>query len=93
MKEGLIMTNKYSTCQSCGMPLNKDGKNSGTEIDGTLNEMYCSFCYEHGNFTLPNITACEMKELVSKKIIEMKIPKFVAKFLSRNTHKLKRWNK
>ncbi len=87
------MNNKYINCQSCGMPLNKDEKNSGTEADGTLSEMYCSHCYENGEFTLPDITVIEMKELVTKKIVEMKIPRFVAKFLTRNTHKLKRWNK
>ena len=87
------MKNKYSTCQSCGMPLNKDGKTSGSETDGSLSEMYCSFCYQNGEFTMPDITACEMKELVTKKIVEMKIPKFVANFLARNTHKLKRWKK
>ena len=87
------MNNKYSTCQSCGMPLNKNGKNCGSENDGTLSKMYCSFCYKNGEFTLPDITVSEMKQLVTKKIVEMKIPTFVANFLSRNTRKLKRWNK
>lgn len=87
------MNNKYNTCQSCGMPLSKDGKNSGSEIDGTLSKMYCSFCYKNGEFTQPDITVCEMKELVTKKIVEMKIPRFIANFLSRNTRKLKRWSK
>ncbi|MBU3190107.1 zinc ribbon domain-containing protein [Clostridium bowmanii] len=82
---------KYVNCQSCGMPLNKDEKYAGTEADGSLNEMYCLHCYENGEFTLPDITVIEMKEMVTNKIIEMKLPKFVAKFLTRNTCKLKRW--
>ena len=82
---------KYVNCQSCGMPLNKDEKYAGTEADGRLNEMYCLHCYENGEFTLPDITVIEMKEMVTNKIIEMKLPKFVAKFLTRNTYKLKRW--
>ncbi len=82
---------KYINCQSCGMPLDKDDKNAGTEADESLSEMYCSHCYEHGKFTLPDITVIEMRELVSNKIIEMNLPKFVAKFLTRNTYKLKRW--
>ena len=82
---------KYINCQSCGMPLDKDEKGGGTEADGSLSEMYCSHCYENGNFTSPDITVIEMREIVTNKIIEMKLPKFVAKFLTRNTYKLKRW--
>jgi hypothetical protein len=85
------MMKKEINCQSCGMPLNKDEKAAGTETDGTLSEIYCSNCYENGKFTSPDIGVNEMREIVTRKIIEMKIPKFVAKFLTRNTHKLKRW--
>ena len=85
------MMKKYNNCQSCGMPLNKDEKGSGTESDGVLSEMYCSHCYEYGKFTLPNITVNELRKIVTEKMVEMKTPKFVANFLSRNTHKLKRW--
>lgn len=87
------MIKKYTNCQSCGMPLTKDEKCIENESGEILSEMYCSHCYENGKFTLPDITALEMKELVTNKIIEMKIPKFVANFLTRNTHKLKRWKK
>lgn len=82
---------KYINCQSCGMPLDKDKKIAGTESDGSLSEMYCSHCYENGKFTSPDITVIEMREIVTNKIIEMNLPKFVAKFLTRNTYKLKRW--
>jgi len=75
------------------MPLNKDEKGAGTEADGSLSEMYCSHCYENGQFTMPDITVDEMKELVTEKIVEMKIPKFIAKFLARSTYKLERWKK
>lgn len=87
----MMKIKKYINCESCGMPLNKDEKYAGTEADGSLNEMYCRHCYENGKFTQPDITMIEMKELVTNKIIEMKFPKFMAKFLTRNTHKLKRW--
>jgi hypothetical protein len=80
-------------CQSCGMPLNRDKKIIGTEIDGSLSEMYCSHCYQNGKFTMPDITVDEMRARVTEKIIEMKLPRFVAKFLTRNTCKLKRWKK
>jgi hypothetical protein len=84
---------KEINCQSCGMPLNKDKKAIGTEADGTLSELYCSHCYENGKFTFPDITVDEMRAKVTEKIVEMKIPRFVAKFLTRNTRKLKRWKR
>ena len=87
------MNNKYNTCQSCGMPLNRDKRNFGIKSSRNLSDMYCSFCYEKGEFTMPDITVNEMRALVTKKIIEMNIPKFLAKFLTRNTYKLKRWKK
>ena len=31
-----------------------------TEIDETLSENYCRYCYESGSFTEPNITSTEM---------------------------------
>ena len=87
------MKSNYNNCQSCGMPLNKDGKGGGTELNGKKNTMYCSHCYENGKFTLPNITVDEMKERVSNKMIEMKFPKFLAKLFTRNIYKLERWKK
>ncbi len=87
------MKKKYVNCQSCGMPLDKDERTVGTEANGTLSEMYCSHCYRNGKFTSPDITVEEMRAKVTEKIVEMKIPRFVAKFLTRNTYKLKRWKK
>lgn len=45
--------NEYKFCQSCGFPLIKDKKGGGTEKDGTKSKMYCSMCYENGNFLTP----------------------------------------
>ena len=36
-------------CQSCGMPLTDINK--GTNSDGSLNNEYCSYCYQKGQFT------------------------------------------
>ena len=36
-------------CQSCGMPLTDTNK--GTNSDGSLNNEYCSYCYQEGQFT------------------------------------------
>lgn len=36
-------------CQSCGMPLTDTNK--GTNLDGSLNDDYCMYCYQKGKFT------------------------------------------
>lgn len=38
-------------CQSCGMPLEKDPNQGGTNADQSKSATYCSFCYQNGNFT------------------------------------------
>ena len=41
---------KYKNCQSCGIPLKKDKMGGGTNIDGSMSKLYCSYCYVHGRF-------------------------------------------
>ncbi len=78
-------------CQSCGMPLNKDPEQGGSNIDGTLSTEYCSYCYKDGEFLAADITAKEMQEFCVKKMQEMGFPKFLAWLMTRNIPKLKRW--
>lgn len=82
-----------SLCQSCGMPLAKDPNGGGTWTDGKKSKKYCSFCYQRGQFTLPNFTAKDMQKFVMGKMQEMKIPKFLAWILTRNIPYLERWRK
>jgi hypothetical protein len=77
-------------CQSCGMPLSKD-EHGGTEADGSKSAEYCSHCYVKGQFTWPDMTADQMVELVNGKLKEMHVPGFVAKSLTKDIPKLKRW--
>ena len=86
-------TKKFKRCQSCGMPLKKDPKGSGTNSDGSKNNMYCSYCFENGEFTQPNITLKEMETLIKEKMKEMGMPGFIAKLLTMGTSKLERWKK
>lgn len=44
-------------CQSCGMPLTNTNK--GTNADGSLNEDYCTYCYQNGKFT-QNLTMSQI---------------------------------
>jgi hypothetical protein len=53
--------------------------------------MYCSHCYQGGRFTLPDITAAQMQELVQGKLKEFGFPGFVARFFTRRIPELARW--
>ena len=48
-------------CQSCGMPMNED-KLKGSNIDDTLSNDYCSFCFQKGNLT-NNVSLDEQVEM------------------------------
>jgi len=78
-------------CQSCGMPLKRDAEGGGTNSDGSKSLLYCSHCYQFGQFTRPDFTVQQMKELVVDKLVEMKFPRFIAKFFAINIPKLERW--
>lgn len=82
---------KSNVCQSCGMPLKKDPQGGGTEAGGAMSEKYCSYCYQNGAFTAPNMTAVQMEAFVVAKLKEMHYPAFIAKMFARNTSKLERW--
>lgn len=81
----------YKNCQSCGMPLNKDPENGGTEKDGTKSTMFCSYCFKEGEFTQPDFTVTDMKKFCKGKMKEMGFPGFVAGFLTMGLPKLERW--
>ncbi|MGN0533849.1 MAG: zinc ribbon domain-containing protein [Eubacterium sp.] len=36
-------------CQSCGMPITAN-EQLGTNSDGSINNDYCKYCYENGEF-------------------------------------------
>lgn len=78
-------------CQSCGMPMSKDEKGGGSELDGGKSIEYCSHCYVAGQFTDPSLTANEMVERVRAKMRAMHIPGFLAKSFTRDIPALKRW--
>ena len=82
---------RQKKCQSCGMPLNKDPRAGGTNSDGSTNGMYCSYCFEGGEFIQPDMTLDEMKVLVKGKIKEMGIPGFLTGVFTMGMGKLERW--
>ena len=75
------------------MPMKKDLNGGGTNTDGTKSTIYCSHCYENGQFKNPDLTAEQMQKLVKNKLKEMGFPGFIAGFFSMGIPKLKRWKK
>lgn len=45
-------------CQSCGMPMQEE--QYGTNLDGSGNDTYCSYCYKDGEFA----QKCTMEEMI-----------------------------
>jgi len=82
----------HNDCQSCGMPLAKDPNGGGTYSDGAKSGSYCSYCYAGGRFTRPDMTVGQMKDFCAGKLHEKGFPKFLARLMVRNLHKLERWN-
>lgn len=82
--------NKF--CQSCGMPMKRDPEGGGTNSDGSKNPEYCSYCYQDGAFSSPEIdTPQKMQQFCIEKMKEMGMPKIVAWFFTRGIPRLKRW--
>ena len=87
---------KRQECQSCGMPLVKQG-DFGTNADGSTNNEFCVFCFADGKYTDPDITMDEMLKIGLKGISENpemgKFKKFlIKKIYPCQIKKLKRWS-
>ena len=83
---------KHKHCQSCGVSLLKDPRGGGTYSDRTRSENYCGGCYQGGRFTEPDITVERMKEERVDRLHAQGYPKFFARLMVGNLHKLERWN-
>jgi hypothetical protein len=83
---------KPKTCQSCGMPMAKES-DFGTEKDGSRSEDYCTYCYQNGAYTEPEITIDEMAKKGGAIMSQMfEIPSENAiNFAKEQLFVLKRW--
>lgn len=81
----------YKNCQSCGMPLKKDAAGGGTNADGSRSGMYCSKCFDKGQFVNPEMTVTEMQVLVKDKLKTMGFPGFIAGWFTKGIPDLIRW--
>ena len=83
---------KGPLCQSCGMPLEKE-EHKGTEEDKSLSNEYCTYCYQNGEFTAPDITLEQMiKKVISIAIDKLNMPPFQAAMIANTViPRLGRW--
>lgn len=85
------MDTKY--CQCCAMPMGDGTKLYGINLDGSINEDYCKYCFDKGDFTFKG-TMEEMIEIcipyvleANKDMNEESARKMMLEFFP----KLKRW--
>ena len=45
----MVMKMEKNICQSCGMPITSK-ELLGTNKDGSINDDYCKYCYQNGEF-------------------------------------------
>lgn len=79
-------------CQSCGMPLTKDPAGGGSEADGSKSTLYCSLCYEGGEFKQANMSATEFQAFCVEQLKNKGMPGLMAWMFTRGIPKLKRWS-
>ena len=71
--------------------MDKDPKGGGTNKNAGKSTTYCSYCYQSGEFTQPDITAKEMQKFCIGKMKEMGMLGVIAWFFTRSIPRLERW--
>ena len=83
---------KNKICQSCGMPIDDD-KLLGTNKDGSINEDYCKYCYQNGEF-IDEVSMNEYIEMCSQYGSQAGMTnEEMKKHCEKLFPTLKRWNK
>jgi len=87
------MDNSIKICQSCGMPLDKDPNKGGTNLDGSISDKYCSFCFQNGKFTDEGITLQEkIEKNIQIAVSQLDIPESEARAMAESLlPNLERW--
>jgi hypothetical protein len=78
-------------CQSCGMPMEKDPGNGGTNSDGSKAFKYCSYCYQSGVFKDNFTKSSEMVDFVKVKLKERGHGPIRRWFYTSHISQLERW--
>ncbi len=81
-------------CQSCSMPMPNEG-DFGTNIDGSKNGDYCTYCFQKGNFTEPYLTKDDMVKRVSDMMSQTETgnPEQIKLAVDARIRNLRRWQK
>jgi hypothetical protein len=87
-----MMQPKGPFCQSCAMPMEKP-EIFGTHSDGSKSQEYCTYCFQEGEFTEPDIS---MQEMIEKCVTIMDQQKIMPKdqsqdLMTKTIPFLKRW--
>ncbi len=85
------MTTQNKNCQSCGMPLKRDEKGGGTNADGSKSEVYCSYCFENGEFLYKGNDVNAFQDYCKEKMIEGGHSRFTSWLFTRGMKRLGRW--
>ena len=85
------MFGNNKSCQSCGMPWDKDPNGGGNNADGSKSDLYCSYCYKDGAFVKPDWTAADMQAYAVQVLVKKGIPEMLGKILTKEIPNLKRW--
>jgi hypothetical protein len=80
-------------CQSCGMPLEKDPGLGGTNKDGSKSSVYCSLCFENGEFHDNFTSSKQMAGFVRDELKKQGIGYFKRWFYTSHISQLSRWKK
>jgi hypothetical protein len=80
-------------CQSCGMPMEQDPGKGGTNADGTVTSVYCSYCFQNGKFNDNFTGPSQMVSFVKGKLKEMGYGSLKRWFYTSHISQLGRWKK
>ena len=75
------------------MPMEQDPGKVGTNADGTVSTIYCSYCYQNGKFNDNFTKASEMVSFVKGKLKEMNYGPLKRWFYTSHITQLGRWKK
>lgn len=74
------------------MPLDQDPQGGGTNQDASQSILYCSYCYQNGEFVNKEIdTASKMQKFCQEKLKEQGYSRFTAWLYTRWIPRLQRW--
>lgn len=80
-------------CQSCGMPMKHD-TDFGTTAEGKQSADYCTYCFQQGVFTQPDITLEKMIDGSTAILIKYGVPEEAARAqVEKQIPQLTRWKK